>query len=160
MPLRKPGHYATLLRVRKHEEERCSAILARTKKEIEDAENDLEDLQARQRHTLETAATIARERLDAEDIRRYYQFERHLANQAVAKDAHIRALRDRAAEEQTTLGEATKRRRMMEKLEERVTEIYWHEMRILEQKRLDEVASNYHARKGQEQPRAGAGEDQ
>jgi flagellar FliJ protein len=148
MAMRKPGHYATLLRVRKHEEELRSATLAGTRREIAQAEMDLEAIREQQRRTLETAGIIARERLDAEDIRRYYQFERHLAQLAVEKDAQIQALQARASKEQAALAEATKRRRMTEKLEERVAESYRREMGILEQKQLDQVASNYHALKG------------
>lgn len=159
MALRKPGHYATLLRVRKHEEERRSAALAHTRREIAQAVSSLQAIREQQRRTLEAAGTIARERLDAEDIRRYYQFERHLSQLAVEKDALIQQLQGRAEEEQATLATATKKRRMTEKLEERVAEAYLRELGQLEQKQLDQAAANYHAIKGRK-PYTDSGEGQ
>lgn len=145
MALRKPGHYAMLLRVRKRQEEVRAQTLASTRREIRQTENERASIGDEQQRTLEKAGQLAKEVFDPSEVRRYHQYERHLARLAVQKDAEIRSLRRRADKERRDLEEAMKRRRISEKLEEHTAEAYHEHVRKEDQKRADETASNYAA---------------
>lgn len=145
MPVRKPGHFGVLLRVRKHQREMHAMTLARTQREIARTRREREEIAERQRDALTRISELARARFDAGDVRRYYQYERYLARRAVEKDAEIRALEQRAAEEREVLEEAMKRHKITEKLEERVCDAYAAHVRGWEQKESDEAASNRRA---------------
>ncbi|MBP8129601.1 MAG: flagellar FliJ family protein [Candidatus Hydrogenedentes bacterium] len=147
MPSRKPGHFATLLRVRKRVEELKSQALGATRRRLHDAVKDRASIGDEQRDTLARAGALLEEEFDASDVRRYYQYERHLARLAVQKDAEIRALERTAAAQRKELEEALKRRRVAEKLEERTAAVYQDYVRKEEQKALDELASSHAAAK-------------
>ena len=145
MPVRKPGHYGALLRVRKHQEEMRAMTLAHTRREIARARSEREEIADRQREALARISDLARDRFDAADVRRYFQYERYLARRAVEKDAEIQGLEARASEEREVLEEAMKRRKITEKLEEQVRNTYAAHVRGWEQKQMDEAASNRRA---------------
>ena len=145
MPPKKRGHYATLLRVRKHMEEQKAQVLAATRREIRVAEGERNSITEEQRRALDTAGNLAREVFDPSDVRRYYQYERHLARLVVQKDAEIRGLKRRADKERRDLEEAMKKRRVAEKLEERTAAAYEAYIRKEDQKQADETATNYAA---------------
>lgn len=142
MALKKPGHYETLVRVRKRQEEIKVITLAATRRDISNAEAERAGIAARQREALEQASEIAKSEFDASDVRRYYQYERYLARLAVRKDADIRGLQRKAEGQRRELLEATKKRRISEKLEERTAEAYHDHVLKQAQKQIDEVATN------------------
>lgn len=145
MARRKPGHYATLLRVRKRQEELKAQTLATTRREVRKSENERASIGEQQQRTLEKAGDLAKDVFDPSEVRQYHQYERHLARLAVQKDAEIRSLRRRADKERRDLEDAIKRRRITEKLEERTATAYQEHVWKEEQKRADETASNYAA---------------
>ncbi len=154
MALRKPGHFATLLRVRKRQENRQSAMLGHVRKAIAQAQEDGQAIARQQQAALDKAGQLARKRFDAADVRRFYQYERYLARRADEKDAEIQKLTQEEAQERAKLEDAMKHRRMAERLEDHVTSTYAGHVRKSEQQQSDEVASNYHTRG---MPRTGGG---
>ncbi|MFP4502062.1 MAG: hypothetical protein ACLFTT_13755 [Candidatus Hydrogenedentota bacterium] len=154
MALRKPGHFATLLRVRKRQENRQSAMLGHVRKVIAHAQEDRQAIAHQQQAALDKAGQLARKRFDAADVRRFYQYERYLARRADEKDAEIQKLTQEEAQERAKLEDAMKHRRMAEHLEDHVANTYAGHVRKFEQQQSDEVASNYHTRGI---PRAGGG---
>lgn len=147
MPPRKPGHFATLLRVRKRVEELKSQALGATRRRLHDAVAQRSSIAEEQRNTLAKTGVLLCDKFDASDVRRYYQYERHLARLAVQKDAEIRSLERTAAAQRKELEEAVKRRRVAEKLEERTASVYQEYVRKEEQKVVDELATNHAAAK-------------
>jgi flagellar export protein FliJ len=135
--------FDTLQRVRQREEDRCAQRLAEARRDVAAAERQRAMLQAQTRATLEAAGSHATDHLDASELRRYYQYERHLARLTDAKDAEIRHLEGVSEERRAALEEAMKARRVVEKLRERKLLARRKRMRDLEQRLLDEVAINY-----------------
>ena len=151
MALARRSHYTTLLRVRKRQEERRALALAKALREQQHAEAERAHLTAEQRRALERAGDTAQEAFDAAEVRCYYQYERHLAQLGDAKDAEIREFTRMSSVRRLELEEATKNKRMIERLRERTEEILHAQSRRDEQRRLDEVATN-HAALGMERP--------
>lgn len=146
MAMRPPNRYNTLLRIRKRQEDLSAYALAAARREVHLAQSERRRIAQEQQHTLAQAAEAAQEHFDASDVRRYYQYERHLARLGDSKDAQIRQLEEVAEERRAELEDATKAKRVVEKLVERRMLAYRQELRKLEQKTLDEVATSYAAR--------------
>lgn len=138
----KPAQYDTLLRIRKRQEDIKAQALAVTRRSIRIAERQRADLAKYQRLTLEKAGALALERFDPSEVRMYYQYERHLATLIDEKDASILELRSAAEERRAELEDAMKRRRIVEKLQERLQSAFMKQVRKDEQTRADEVATN------------------
>ncbi len=119
--------------------------LAGARREVRQAEQALEGLEAKQRETLQEAGQRARKRFDALEVRLYYQYERYVARLADEKSAEIVELRGIAEQRRAELEEAMKRRRIMEKLIERKKRTYAAEVRKDEQVFADETAVNHAA---------------
>lgn len=135
--------FDTLQRVRQRKEDQCAQRLAEARRDVAAAERQREALQAETRATLEAAASRATDHLDASDLRRYYQYERHLARMTDAKDAEIRQLEGVREDRRDELEDAMKARRVVEKLRERKLLARQKRLRKEEQRLLDEVAVNY-----------------
>ena len=93
-----------------------------------------------------------RAQFDADEVRGYYQYERHVAHLRDRKDAEIRDLRQRETEELGKLEAATRSRRVAEKLHVRRHAAYRAHRRHMEQKILDETATLYAARNAEPEP--------
>ena len=143
--LQRAFRYETLLRIRKRQEDVKASALAVARRNVYNAEEQRIRLAEEQRITLERAKDLARDEFDASDIRRYYQYERHLAQLAVAKDAEIRSLNTVAESRRAELEDATKRKRIVEKLKERQNAAFAKHVLKQEQRLTDEVATNYAA---------------
>ena len=143
---RRPDRYHTLLRIRRRQEDLHAYALAAARREVQLAQVERRRITEEQQRTLDRAAELGREHFDASDLRRYYQYERHLARLGDTKDALIRDLEQVADERRTELEEATKAKRVVEKLVEHRMAAYQDELRKLEQKTVDEVATSYAAR--------------
>ena len=94
---------------------------------------------------LEEAAERARSRFSADEMQRFYSFERHLANIAVDADASIQELRTVEAERLEDLQAANRRKRTMERLAENAVHARRTEISLAERKLIDEVAINRNA---------------
>lgn len=141
-----PHQYDTLLRIRKRQEDLRAQALAVAKSEIMAAQEQRSQLAQEQMRALSRAGELAERAFDASDIRRYYQYGRHLARMGDAKDAEIRQLEQEAEARRTELMEATKRKRIVEKLQERRMRAHRDSLLRIEQRIMDEVASNYAVR--------------
>jgi len=148
MPRNKAFRYGALLRVRRRQEEIKALALAHVRGEIRRAEDQRAFVLGEQRRILEEAGRAAQKEFDAADVHRYYQYERHLARLAVEKDADLAQLRRTEETRRAELEDAMKRKRIVERLEERYAEALAFEFRREEQKFTDEVASNQAARTG------------
>ncbi len=146
MALRRPDRYNTLLRIRKRQEDLRAYALAASRRDLQLARDERARIVEEQQQMLARAGELAQRGFDASDVRRYYQYERHLARLGDVKDASIRQLEQATEERRAELEEATKAKRIVEKLVERKMDVYQHELRKLEQKTLDEVATSYAAR--------------
>lgn len=141
--LRSRFRYETLLRIRKRQEDLRAGAFAAARREVRRAEDERLHLSDEQRETLMHANELMRAgEFDASEVRRYYQYERHLTHLAVAKDAEIRQLEKAADKRRLELEEATKRKRVVEKLKENQNAAYGKYVQQTEQRRSDEAATN------------------
>lgn len=147
MRLKRPSQYDTLLRVRKHEEDikNQSLVEARNmaKRALQERDGFLED----RRHALARASEVAEQQFDAADVRRYYQYERHLATMVDQRDATIKEWEGIAEERRVELIAAARARQVVEKVRDRKMEAYREMLSKEEQDALDESASNFRYRK-------------
>ena len=145
MPRLRAFQYGTLLRVRERQEDLKARALADVRRAIRAAEQQSVEISERQAAMFQRAAHLAEQAFDASDVRRYFQFERHLARLAVEKDSEIVALRAVEEERRAELEEAMKQRRIIERLKERKDEAYAREVNKQEQKISDESATSHAA---------------
>ncbi|MDZ4860646.1 MAG: flagellar FliJ family protein [Candidatus Hydrogenedentes bacterium] len=133
--------YATLLRVRERQERLKAQVLGEARREIRFAEAQREALAEEQRRVLEEAGVAAGHTVDARKAQALIHYERHIARRAVDKDAEIHGLRAVEERKRIDLEEAMKRRKIVERLTERVRLTYLEHVRKEEQKQFDETAS-------------------
>ncbi len=145
MALRRPTQFDTLLRVRELREGIQGQVMAAARREVFLARGQREDLARQQRRIFEAAARIAQKDFDARDVRRHFQFARHLSRVVDEKDAEIKELEGLAEAERTKLEEAMKARRVVEKLKQRRMNTYLKELGRIEQRALDEIATTHNA---------------
>ncbi|MGI6458608.1 MAG: flagellar export protein FliJ [Candidatus Hydrogenedentales bacterium] len=138
----KPFRYDTLLRVRQRQEELKSMALAEMRRAVDFAEQQRAEILEQQFAALNAAGELTQREFNASEVRRYFSYERHLARLAVEKDAEIRHLRSQEHGRRKELETAMKRRKMLERLKERLDEAYDYVMNREERKRLDETAVN------------------
>ncbi|HPJ98109.1 MAG TPA: flagellar FliJ family protein [Candidatus Hydrogenedentes bacterium] len=138
----KPFRYDTLLRVRQRQEELKSMALAEMRRAVDFAEQQRAEIVEQQFAALNAAGELAQRQFNASEVRRYFSYERHLARLAVEKDAEIRHLRTQERGRRKELEAAMKRRKMLERLKERLEEAYDYVVNREERKRLDETAVN------------------
>jgi flagellar export protein FliJ len=135
-----PDRYKTLLRVRQRMEDKRSTDLAQTRRRIQAADQERSALERQQVRMLETAAGRTQAAFSADDVQRYYQYERHLSRWLAEKDAEIVSLQQVETERLAALEEAMKEKRMTERLHERAWENHRALLAQLEQKLTDETA--------------------
>ena len=145
--------FATLVRVRKRQEEQRAERLAAAHRLRRRAQAERDHLEAERRRMFERAGQAAQGRMSAAEVRRYYQYERHLARLADEKDAEIMRLRQTEAERRAELEEAMKKRRMVERLHERRTESVLREVQRQEQRMSDESGTTRAAAQSKEGPK-------
>jgi len=145
MPRRKPFRYGTLLRVRRRQEDLRAQALATARREHHGAERRRDELGREQERVLACAGTRSSGRFRASDVRRYFQYERHLARLATETDALVHELRDRVAQRRGELEEAMKRRRILERLEARQQGAFASALAKEEQAMIEESATNHAA---------------
>jgi flagellar FliJ protein len=141
----RPFQYETLLRIRKRQEDLRAMALAVARRDLHAARQQRAEITQEQQWILDAAGAAARERFDPSEVRRYYQYERHLARLRDAKDAEIQELTSVVELKRSELEEATRQKRVVEKLKERRTAAYIKYLRKVEQRALDEAATNYAA---------------
>lgn len=135
------AQYETILRIRKRQEDIKAQALAAARRHVHAARRERTRIAEEQMRALHAAQSIAQGRFDADEVRRYYQYERHLAHLADAKDAAIRQLEAVAEEKRGALETAAKTRRVMERLVERRLMAQLHHLRKMEQSAMDEAAT-------------------
>ncbi len=145
MALRKPFRYETLLRIRTRQEELQAQTLALVRRKLQQAKQERENIDAERLRRLQEVGTMTQHTFDAADVRRHYQYERHLAALIDEKDAEIQELVQEEERERRTLEEATKAKRMVEKLKERALLVQAKERRKMDERIIDEVATTYAA---------------
>ena len=147
MRRKRPVQYDTLLRVRQHEEDlkNQSLVDARNKarRALQERDGFLED----RRHALVRASEAGAQHFDAAEVRRYYQYERHLATLVDQRDATIKEWEGIAEERRVALIAVARARQVVEKVRERKLEVYREMLSKEEQNFLDESASNFGFRK-------------
>lgn len=154
MPRLKPFQYNTLLRIRKRQEDLRAQALAAARRDVRGVERRLDEIGLEQTRTLMRAGKRASRGFTASDVRRYYQYERYLAHLATQSDAELAELRVQAQERRQELGDAMKRRRILERLKERRQQAFETELNKEMQAMADEVATNYAAIARSERRRA------
>jgi len=141
-----PFQYEMLLRIRKRQEDLKAQALAISRREVQAAQDQRAQLADEQQRALFRAGELSQHQFDASEVRCYYQYERHLARLGDVKDAAIMELLGIAESRRHELEEATKRKRIVEKLKERRLRAHHKEIRRVEQRLADEAASNFAAR--------------
>jgi len=143
MPLRDRKALATLVRIRKRQEDLHALAFAGARRILDTLREERASIAKEQRRMLEEAGEIIQDTFDPSEARRYYQYERYLAKLGDQKDADIRARESQAESLRLELETAMKKRRMVELLEDK-NQLAWHqEFRKREQVQLDEVALSY-----------------
>ncbi len=138
----RPWHkYAVLLRVRERQERLKAQALAESRRDIQSAEAQRGALAEEQRRVLEQAGVAAQHQIDAHKVQSFIHYERHIARLSVDKDAEIHGLRKVEERKRTELEDAMKRRKVVERLSDRVRQTYIEHVRKEEQKQFDETAS-------------------
>lgn len=145
MAIRRRFQYETLLRIRKRQEDLKAQALAAARREVHAAEGQRARIAQEQRRVVERAGGLLKERFDAAELRCYYQYERYLSWLGDAKDAEIRTLEEVAETKRAELEEATKSRRMVEKLKERHIKAHAKQVQKDEQRLTDEVGTTHAA---------------
>ena len=140
---------ATLLRVRKRQEELKAQALAQARRDVRTAIEQRDGIEAYQRRMLERAGEMLQGDFDASAVRQFYQHERHLSRLAAERDIAIRQLERVAEKRRGELEDALKSRRMVEQLETRAQIRYRDFRNQQEQKQNDEIASSRAARIGE-----------
>lgn len=139
----KPKAYDTLLRVRQRQEDLRAQAVATARREVLNAQAQRDELAREQLRMLSSAGERLQQDFDAADVRRFYQHERHLAQLGVEKDVEIHALEVAAEDRRLELEAASKRRRIVERLQERKRTAYIKHMNKLDQQQTDETATTY-----------------
>jgi len=136
----KQSRFNTVLRVRSLQEDQKAQALAGIRREIAATERQREAIQHEQGRILREASERSQRVFDANDVRRYYEYERYLARLAVEKDAALQELHRVENARRAELEEALKQRRIVERIQEKNT-LAWNQQRAHdEQKLTDEVA--------------------
>ncbi len=132
---------ATVLRVRKRQEELRAQALAETQAEIRKTQHRRTDLVELQHVMLTDADALTRVNFDAADVRRYFQYERYLARCVVDTDAQLVELAGISEDRHADLEKATQKKKAIERLEERHDEAVEADDRYWEQRTNDEIAA-------------------
>ncbi len=127
--------------MRERQERLKAQALASARREVERAQIQRDALAEEQRLLLEEAGTASREHVDAHKTQSLILYERHIARLAVDKDAEIHGLKSVAEKRRAELEESMKRRKVVERLDERERVNYRNHVMHEEQKLLDETAS-------------------
>ena len=143
--LRRPFRLQTLLRVREIEEERRAQELADTRRSISAASKERQFIEQEQVRILAEAAQASKKVFRAADVRGYYSYERHLAQRAVEIDSQLAALQTQEEERRRELEEASKSKRIVERLKDKHREALRNDVNRMEQKISDEVSSSHAA---------------
>lgn len=115
--------------------------VATAQRAVHGAERQRTEIEEYQRRTLARAGEASQSDIDADQVRRLYQFERHLAQLAVDKDAAIIDFAKTVDARRLELEEAMKQRRIVERLMENAQETLEEELRKHEYAANDEVAT-------------------
>jgi len=141
-----------LVRLRKQEEDARVRELSAVRHEIAAAARQRDAIGDMQRSMLEDAAQRTRAQFNAEEMQRFYQFERHLAGLATDADAAIQEMRSVEAERLEELKDANRRKRTMERLAENAQADRRMHLAHAERKLIDEVAVNRNAAERRREP--------
>ena len=133
--------YAMLLRVRERQERLKAQSLAAARRDVGRAVAQRDALAEEQERVLGEAGEAARHRVDAAKVQAFIHYERHIARLAVDKDAEIHSLKSVAETRRGELEDAMKRRKVVERLNERARLAYRDYVLREEQKLLDETGS-------------------
>lgn len=142
----KPFQYGTLLRIRRRQEDLRALAFAEAQRRVHLAETRLSSIEHEQVRILEDASNRASGPFHAGEVGAFYQYERHLASEADRTTEEITRLQTMAETRRMELEDAMKRRRMIERLEERQKKVFNQAVEKEAQQAADEVANNYSAR--------------
>jgi len=136
----KPFTYHVLLRVRTRKEEMASQKLAQLQRRIQHTSDRAAQIRGIQENVLSQAAQQMRGQFTVRDIQQFYQYEQHMARQALEADADLRRLQHQESAQQMELQEAVKHRKVVEKLKERRDKQMRAFLEKTEQRIADETA--------------------
>lgn len=141
MAIRDSRGYATLLRVRKRQEDLKAGVFAEAQRNVRRAEAERTEILAYQQRIVYGAERASKALEDPVSVRQYLLFERHLARRSVDKDSEIGTLKHVAEDRRQELETSMKDRRMVERLLERSHEERERRRAEMERKAADEIAS-------------------
>ncbi len=132
--------FATLLRVRELQEELKAQELGKVQRELALARQEREHLVAEQQRMLEEAARKTRDVFDAAPVVQYFYHERFLSRRLDELDARIAQLRELEEARRQEVAEASKAKRVVQRLREKHQKAMQMEINKIEQMLADEVA--------------------
>lgn len=138
---RKLNTYKRLTRIRKRQQDWKAQELAVIQRERMALEERRASIYTAQQNILNNTQDRLQHFIDAWDVQRYYQYERHLARLGDDTDAEIRKLETQEDKCRNALTEAMKLRRMMEQLANHEFGRVSRHLMKTEQRLLDEIAT-------------------
>ncbi len=135
-----------LLRYRAHRKERAETALGRARKQLLQATEALESLQARLREASEDIQGSLKGRTSAEALKNHVDFVSGLEGRIRTQEREVLGRREEVQSRTRDLLECTREVRVVEKLEERDYQAWLLEEQRREQKVLDETAVIRHGR--------------
>lgn len=141
--LKRPDRYEALLRLRQREEDARAAALAKAVGAIRNAESRRHSLVERHEDTLQRA-TEAAKGTSAARMEQYAQYERHITQLIAHTDLDIEQLHGERQKRQKEFEASHRRRKMIDRLTERITNRWNTHVQREERKVLEEsVAMRY-----------------
>lgn len=133
--------FASVLREREIKEQECKKDFAVILKVYEDAKKLLNSFYEQLDHNMISLAKLKKEQnTDISLINDLLNYEAYLKNSIVKQLEKINILAKDLEEKRLLMVEAMKRRKIMEKLQEKDKEVYYKEINELEQKETDEYS--------------------
>ena len=134
--------FDTLLKIRRQREEHEQRVVARRLLQIDSVQRQISAIERQiQEETASLRATHQPGPIDLQRAMRYRRWLSRLHKGALEGEARMRFLEARLAQERVALLEATRQRRVLEKLRERQLEKYSRQQEQIEAKEADDMAN-------------------
>jgi len=130
-----------LLRLREHEEKEKQKELALAQKKVLDQESEIQDIVDNRLSTQSEQRSYMKGRINTLLLTQYSRYYTRLKKEELKGYEILKIHKEDRQKRQNELIEATKKKKIYEKLKERRQEKYYAELKLLEQKEQDEIAS-------------------
>lgn len=137
-----------LLKVREHKEKEQQKELAQALGKVATQKEELDELLSHRSETVDDQRARMSGTITVADLLVCSRFLLHLKKSTIVGREVLRGLEAEADKSRMRLVEAAKERKIYEKHKEKLKEKYFEEMKLIENKEMDEIASNICRRQG------------